>query len=339
MIDHDAVAVDAERSCPNDAAVIRGLDADMLGNREIIAQMHLLINLFAMIDIAAHVSEGGLGLGVRLAREGLMPKESIGGLEAQVGESLVVGLAHLGVDLDEALDGIASAVGIEFAQDLLHELIGDLYLVLGVDGLFLLREDDGQRRRHVIAGCVRSVGQRRRAGRHVPGKGEQREETGLTAGHRPRTEGLVADPDARGCVGAGDVHRGQIGHAEVQVVLVGVRTDERRLSDHVDLALPASGAMEQAAGRRFKNQAGGAIMQLGCGLDADLEVEGGVGVFRGSGSLPYLILCAVLRQGGGELADAVGIVNMDGDRRRLPDGGQGWEHIQRWLAAAGESQK
>ncbi|MDT7812191.1 MAG: hypothetical protein QOJ42_2107, partial [Acidobacteriaceae bacterium] len=81
------------------------------------------------------------------------------------------------------------------------------------------------------------------------------------------------------------------------------------------------------------------IMQLGGGLDADLEVEGAVGVFRGSGSLPYLVLRAVLRQGGGELADAVGIVNMDADRRCLPDGGQGREHIQRWLAAARKSKE
>ena len=121
-------------------------------------------------------------------------------------------------------------------------------------------------------------------------------------------------------------------------MLVRIRADERRLSDYVDIALPTSSAVEHAAGRGFKDQVGRAIMQLGCGLDTDLEVESGVGVFR-DGSLPGLILCTVLRQGGGELADAVGILNVDGDGGRLPDGGRGWDHIQRGLAAAGQSQE
>ena len=97
--------------------------------------------------------------------------------------------------------------------------------------------------------------------------------------------------------------------------------------------------MEHAAGRGFKDQVGGAVLQLGRGLDTDLEVESGVGVFRDSGSLPDLILCAVLRQGGGELTDAVGIVNVDGDGCRLHNGGRGWDHIQRGRAAAGQSQE
>ena len=188
MVHNNAVAVDAERSSPNDTTVIRGLDTYMLGDSEIVTQVHLLVDLLAMVDIAAHISEGRLSLGVRLACEGLMPEKSIGSLQAQVGQGLVVGLAHLGVDLEEAFHGIASAVRIKFAQDLLYELVSELYLVLSVDGLFFLREDDGQRRSHVVAGRVRSVGQWRRAGRHVPGKSEQREEAGLAAGHRPRTE-------------------------------------------------------------------------------------------------------------------------------------------------------
>ena len=191
MVHNNAVAIDPEGSSPNDTAVIRGLDADMLGDGEIVTEVHLLVDLLVMVDIAAHVSKGGLGLGVRLACERLMPEKPIGCLQSQVGQSLVVGLAHLGVDLDEARDGIASAVGIEFAQHLLHELIGDLYLVLGVDGLLLLGEDDGQRRRHVVASAVGRVGQGRGAGWHVPGKSEQREEPGLAAGHRPGTEGMI----------------------------------------------------------------------------------------------------------------------------------------------------
>src|SRR5258708_39185329 len=123
----------------------------MLGDGEIVAEVDLLVDLLAMIDIAAHVSEGGLGLGVRLADEGLMPEKLIGGFGAQVGQSFVVGLAHLGGDLDESLYGIASAVGIKLAQDLPHALVGKLDLLLRRDGLLLLGEADGQRRSHVVA--------------------------------------------------------------------------------------------------------------------------------------------------------------------------------------------
>ena len=78
-------------------------------------------------------------------------------LEAQVGQSLVVGLAYFGIDLDETLDRIAIAIGIKLAQNLLHELIRDLNLVLCVNRLLLVREDGGQRRRHIVTGYVRSV--------------------------------------------------------------------------------------------------------------------------------------------------------------------------------------
>src|ERR1700733_964718 len=214
MVHNNAVAIDPEGSSPNDTAVIRGLDADMLGDGEIVTEVHLLIDLLAMVDIAAHVSKGGLGLGVRLACERLMPEKPIGCLQSQVGQSLVVGLAHLSVDLDEALDGIATAIGIKLAQDLLHELVSDLDLVLSVDRLFFLGEDDGQRRSHVAAGAVGCVDHRRGTGGHVPRKGEQRKKAGFAPRHRPRTEGLVTTRDARRCVETGDVHGGQICHAE-----------------------------------------------------------------------------------------------------------------------------
>jgi hypothetical protein len=121
-------------------------------------------------------------------------------------------------------------------------------------------------------------------------------------------------------------------------VLVGVRADDRRLRDHAHLALPMGGAVEQASGRSFDDQAGRAITQLGCGLGSHIEVERGVSTFGGGSRLPGLVLSPVLRQSGGELADAMSIVNLDGDGRCLPDGGQRWGHFQRGLAAAGQSQ-
>ena len=68
---------------------------------------------------------------------------------------------------------------------------------------------------------------------------------------------------------------------------------------------------------------GGAVMQLWRSLDADLKSEGGIDAFGGGVRLPCLILHAVLRHTGGELANTVGIVDVDGDGSRLPDHGRG----------------
>ena len=140
MIDDDTVAVDAERRGVDDPAVVGSLDADVLGDRKIVAEVHLLVDLLAVVDVVAQIGEGGLGLGVRLAREGLGPEELRRGLEAQVGKSLIVGLAHLAVDLDKARHGIAGAVGIEFVDDLIEEGVADLEIVHRVMRLLLLRK-------------------------------------------------------------------------------------------------------------------------------------------------------------------------------------------------------
>src|ERR1035437_10217208 len=90
MVYHDAVAIDAQGSSPYDATVIRCLDAHMLGHSEIVAKVHLMVDHFAVVDVCALVSEGGLGLGVRLASEWLGPKKLVGGFKAQVREGLVL---------------------------------------------------------------------------------------------------------------------------------------------------------------------------------------------------------------------------------------------------------
>ena len=155
--------------------------------------------------------------------------------------------------------------------------------------------------------------------------------------NREKRPGLpVPHPDACGRVRSRDVHGREVGHAEIQVVLVGVRADERRLRDHIDLALPASGAAEEAGGSRFKDQLGRAIMQLRCCLDAYLDLDVEVRIFRRIGRLQGLVPRSVLHQGGRKPADAMGVVYVDGDGRRLPDDRYGFGHIERWLAAAGE---
>jgi hypothetical protein len=50
VIDHNAVAVDAERSSPNDAVLIRCLDADMLCDGKVITEVNLLVDFLSVID-------------------------------------------------------------------------------------------------------------------------------------------------------------------------------------------------------------------------------------------------------------------------------------------------
>jgi hypothetical protein len=49
MVHNNAVAIDPEGSSPNDTAVIRGLDADMLGDGEIVTEVHLLVDLLIFL--------------------------------------------------------------------------------------------------------------------------------------------------------------------------------------------------------------------------------------------------------------------------------------------------
>ncbi len=73
MVDHDAIAIDAQRSRIHNPAVIGRLYADVLRNREIVSKVHLLIDLIALVNIAPHVRKAGFRLGVRLSRERLRP--------------------------------------------------------------------------------------------------------------------------------------------------------------------------------------------------------------------------------------------------------------------------
>ena len=85
VVEHDAVAIDAERGGVDDAAVVGGLDADVLGDGEVVAEVDLLVDLFALVDIVTDVGEVGLDLGVVLLAEGSGPEKVGFGLEPQIG--------------------------------------------------------------------------------------------------------------------------------------------------------------------------------------------------------------------------------------------------------------
>ena len=121
MIDHDAVAVDAERRRIDNPAIIGRFHAHVLRDREIVSKVHLLIDLLPLVDVVPHVGEGRFRLGMRLPRERLRPQEPVRGLEAQIRKRLVIGTPHLVIDLHKTRHGIARAIRVKLADDLLHE--------------------------------------------------------------------------------------------------------------------------------------------------------------------------------------------------------------------------
>src|ERR1700740_1508105 len=58
MVNHNAVAIDAQRGSIYNAAIIRGLDTHMLRNREIISEMDLLIDLLPLVNVVPQIREG-----------------------------------------------------------------------------------------------------------------------------------------------------------------------------------------------------------------------------------------------------------------------------------------
>ncbi len=221
----------------------------------------------------------------------------------------------------------------------MEELVSDLDIVLLVDGLFALGEDDGERGGNF--GSVRGEGDGDGAGGHVPGEGVEGEEAGfgftIPGRHGPGAEGLVADADAGGGVGAGDVEGGEVGHAEVEVVLVGVGGENGGLGDDGDVSLDAGLSGEEAGGGGFEDEFGGAVVQLGGGFQGEVEVNGGVGSF-GGGELPGWVLGVVLAKGGGEFGEAVGGVDLDGDGGGLADRVDGGWEVEGGFGAAGEGE-
>ena len=103
-------------------------DRDVLRDRQIEAEVHLLVDLLAFIDVAAAVGELRLHLGIRELQERLLPQEVVGGLQAEIGQRLVVLAAQLAVDLQEARQQVARAAGIDLVHHLLEERVVDVQI-------------------------------------------------------------------------------------------------------------------------------------------------------------------------------------------------------------------
>jgi hypothetical protein len=74
MIDDDAVTVDAEPAGVDDGAGGGGGDRHVLRNREVEAEVRLLIDLFALVDVRPPIGEAGLDLRVAELEERAVPQ-------------------------------------------------------------------------------------------------------------------------------------------------------------------------------------------------------------------------------------------------------------------------
>ena len=73
VVEHDAIAINTQGRGVHHLAVVGSLDAHMLRGGEVVSQVHLLVDLLAVVDVIAQVGECSLGAGVGLPREGLRP--------------------------------------------------------------------------------------------------------------------------------------------------------------------------------------------------------------------------------------------------------------------------
>ena len=277
MIDDDAVAIDAERSRIDHPAIIGCFDADVLGDREIVAEMNLLIDLLSLIDIVPHVGKRCFSLRMRLPGKRLRKQKPVSGLEPKIGQRLVVGVAHLVIDLYETSHKLARAVWIKLADHLLHEDVAHLHVVNRVLRLLLLRESDCDRAGHVIPRSVAGEDLRNRVGGHIPCECEERKQSRLAARHGPGAKCLIAHAHTRGGPTTRDIEGRQIGHAEIEIVLFRVDTHSRRLRHDRDITFQVGCLTEQVVRGSLNDQFRFAVSKLRRGLDAGHEVPCAVG--------------------------------------------------------------
>src|SRR5947209_3672155 len=147
---------------------------------------------------------------------------------------------------------------------------------------------------------IGGINDRRSAGRHVPGKRIQRKITWLAIGHGPGPESLVADPDTGFGPVSREIEGSQVGHAEIEIVLVGIRGDRGRASHHRDFTFYAGGLRAKIVGSSFDDQLRFAVFELRRSLHSGLKGPVAIGAelpedaSRGQTGLPDFRAIAVL---------------------------------------------
>src|SRR6266851_98785 len=90
--------------------------------------MHLLIDLFPFVNIAAPVGELRFHFRIRQLQERTLPQKMVGRLEAEIGESLIILASQLAVDLEKTREQVSRSRGIDLVHYLLQEHVVDLQI-------------------------------------------------------------------------------------------------------------------------------------------------------------------------------------------------------------------
>src|SRR6266508_2794984 len=154
--------------------------------------MYLLIDLLTLVDVIADVSELRLNLGVGQLQKRSVPQHSRLGLQAQVGERLIVLAAQFTVDFQEALKQVAAAgrgtAGIDLVDHLVQKRVVDVQIA---HAEFLGKDLKPETARGLDTSGTVGVNARDNVRRHVPGIAEQRKALRLRfSGHWPTAEGI-----------------------------------------------------------------------------------------------------------------------------------------------------
>src|SRR5438876_275161 len=98
----------------------------MLRNRQIEAQMNLLVDFLPLVNIRPPVGELRFHFRIRQLQEWTRPEEVIGRLQSQVSQGLVVLAAQLPIYLQEPRQQVAGTRGIDLIDHLFQEGVVDL---------------------------------------------------------------------------------------------------------------------------------------------------------------------------------------------------------------------
>src|ERR1019366_677633 len=232
VVHHYAIAVDSEVGGPDHAAVVGYVYRSVGGVGEVEAQVHLMVHLLAVVHVIAGVGEHRLFLAP--VQERPVPQNLLFGLEAQVGELLIVMAPHLAVDLEESREHIGAgrerAAGIDLVDQFRNQRVIDGKIA----GAELLRKQFEPERRGGFRACQVA---REHHGRHIrlqiPGIGEHGEALPGTSRQRETAEGVLADLHPRLAPRTAGCHHGQFHTALIDVVLCVVGTYAGRRQDHL----------------------------------------------------------------------------------------------------------
>ncbi len=187
MIQDHGIAVDPQPAGVKHLSAIGGVDGHRSRDRQVESQMHLAVDLPAVVEIGPLIREARLDLGIAQRLERSVPK-AFGSREAGISQDLLgIPTAEVAVDFDEARNRVVELLGgqrcLEFwrvVEDVRHDPGNESIIDGDVAPAERLREHTGvEGRRGLVAGLVARIDL---DGRLQILLGEQREERHFAGG-------------------------------------------------------------------------------------------------------------------------------------------------------------